>query len=241
MSDSIQSKIIRLNSGIDVIAKIVNSNKKSLTLEKPFIFKTNIVTDPFSGARKEITTLQSWLSFSEAESITISKDIILAFLPPTEETDKLYTIEKGREENLKKNRSVTNYGNQEEIQKQHKGNQPNPIQDILNQFNAGNAGSLDEMMKKLQDDIDNMADEFDFPEEMDEDDMQEFIVMTLMIPPNLLEKMVKEGIIKPSDMADYLYDNIKEKVTEEYTGEDNNHPDYGNRWTDWSNDLKDYL
>ena len=41
MNEKLESKIIRLNNGEDVIAKIIKSDKKNLTLSKPFIFRTH--------------------------------------------------------------------------------------------------------------------------------------------------------------------------------------------------------
>ena len=40
MTDEITSRIIRLKNGDDVIAKIVKSDRKKLTLQKPFLFRT---------------------------------------------------------------------------------------------------------------------------------------------------------------------------------------------------------
>ena len=72
--------------------------------------------------------------------------------------------------------------------------------------------------------------------------MQEFIVMTLMIPPDILKKMLNHGIIKPEQMSEFLFENMNaENVSEEYTGDDENHPDFGNRLTDWSSDIDEYL
>ena len=79
-------------------------------------------------------------------------------------------------------------------------------------------------------------------EDLDEDEMQEFIVMTLMIPPDVLKKMISEGIIKPEQMSEFLFDHMNsENISEDYTGDDKNHPDFGNRLTDWSSDTDEYL
>ena len=108
MNEKLESKIIRLNNGEDVIAKIIKSDKKNLTLSKPFIFRTHSVLDPRNGMKKDVTMLQSWLSFVDSDEITIAQNNVLAFLSPTLETEKLYDIEKEREEFLKKQRNVIN-------------------------------------------------------------------------------------------------------------------------------------
>ena len=102
MTDEITSRIIRLKNGDDVIAKIVKSDRKRLTLQKPFLFRTQSVIDPMSGMKKDVTMLQSWTAFADSDEITIQQESILAFLNPTGETEKLYIIEKKREEELKK-------------------------------------------------------------------------------------------------------------------------------------------
>ena len=40
------------------------------------------------------------------------------------------------------------------------------------------------------------------------------------------------------EQMDYPFEEINE---DEYTGDDVNHPDYGNRWTDWDSDISDYF
>ena len=237
MNEKLESKIIRLNNGEDVIAKIIKSDKRNITLSKPFIFRTQSVIDPRSGIKKDVTMLQSWLSFVDSDEITIGQDNVLAFLSPTGETEKLYDIEKEREEHLKKQRNVINY-NDEETKPTKPTKHPND--DIIGK-NTMNP-DVESTMKKLYDDLADQLDGVDGLDELDEDEMQEFIVMTLMIPPDILKKMISEGIIKPEQMSEFLFDNMNaEKTTEEYTGDDENHPDFGNRLTDWSSDTDEYL
>lgn len=232
MTDEITSRIIRLKNGDDVIAKIVKSDRKKLTLQKPFLFKTQSVIDPMSGMKKDVTMLQSWTAFADGDEITIQQENILAFLNPTGETEKLYTIEKKREEELKKKRSVINYNDEENI------NAPkNPLNDL---FDVNK--NVDDAMKKMYDELADQLDGVDGLDDLDDEELQEFIVMTLMIPPDMLKKMLDQGIIKPEQMSEFLFENMNsEKITEEYTGDDKNHPDFGNRLTDWSSDIDDYL
>ena len=204
MNEKLESKIIRLNNGEDVIAKIIKSDKRNITLSKPFTFRTQSVIDPRNGMKKDVTMLQSWLSFVDSDEITIGQDNVLAFLSPTGETEK------------------------------------HPNDDIIGK-NSMNP-DVESTMKKLYDDLADQLDGVDGLDELDEDEMQEFIVMTLMIPPDILKKMISEGIIKPEQMSEFLFDNMNaEKTTEEYTGDDENHPDFGNRLTDWSSDTDEYL
>ena len=234
MNEKLESKIIRLNNGDDVIAKIVKSDRRKLTLEKPFLFRTQSMVDPMSGMKKDVTMLQSWTAFADGDEITIQQESILAFLSPTGETEKLYSIEKKREEELKKNRSVINYDDEE-----NPNSQP-PKNPLSNLFDMNK--NVDDAMKKMYDELADQLDGVDGLDDLDEDEMQEFIVMTLMIPPEMLKRMLDQGIIKPEQMSEFLFENMNsEKISEEYTGDDKNHPDFGNRLTDWSSDIDEYL
>jgi hypothetical protein len=234
MNEKLESKIIRLNNGEDVIAKIIKSDKKNLTLSKPFIFRTHSVLDPRNGMKKDVTMLQSWLSFVDRDEITIAQNNVLAFLSPTPETEKLYDIEKEREEFLKKQRNVINYNDEKGKPLAH------PNDDLMGK-NSMNPDA-ESAIKKLYDDLADQMDGVDGLEDLDEDEMQEFIVMTLMIPPDVLKKMISEGIIKPEQMSEFLFDHMNsENISEDYTGDDKNHPDFGNRLTDWSSDTDEYL
>ena len=234
MTDEITSRIIRLKNGDDVIAQIVKSDRQKLTLQKPFLFRTQSVVDPMSGMKKDVTMLQSWTAFADGDEITIQQESILAFLNPTGETEKLYTIEKKREEELKKKRSVINYDDEGNPN----SNPPkNPLSDL---FDVNK--NVDDAMKKMYEELADQLDGVDGLDDLDDDEMQEFIVMTLMIPPEMLKKMLDQGIIKPDQMSEFLFENMNsEKITEEYTGDDKNHPDFGKRLTDWSSDIDDYL
>ena len=102
--------------------------------------------------------------------------------------------------------------------------------------------NVDDAMKKMYDELADQLDGVGGLDDLDEDEMQEFIVMTLMIPPEMLKRMLDQGIIKPEQMSEFLFENMNsEKISEEYTGDDKNHPDFGNRLTDWSSDIDEYL
>ena len=61
-----------------------------------------------------------------------------------------------------------------------------------------------------------------------EKDMEEFLDKLEM---NLDDEFYNEEMYIP-------FEEINEDM---YTGDDVNHPDYGNRWTDWDSDLTDFL
>ena len=76
----------------------------------------------------------------------------------------------------------------------------------------------------------------------DQDDI-EFIMMTLMIPPDVIRDLLGDGILDMEDLTSMLdqyeesIDKEIKKESPEYTGEDKDHPNYGNRFSDWDFEL----
>ena len=57
--------------------------------------------------------------------------------------------------------------------------------------------------------------------------------MHMMLPPDLVEELMEEGILNFDGMEDNggSIESINEDL---YTGDQKDDPDYGNRWTDWN-------
>jgi len=70
-----------------------------------------------------------------------------------------------------------------------------------------------------------------------EDDI-EFIMMTLMLPPSVIKELLNDGYIDDEDLSSMLeaYEKELKKEPPNYTGDDKEHPDYGNRFSDWDFD-----
>ena len=71
-----------------------------------------------------------------------------------------------------------------------------------------------------------------------------FITMSMMLPPEALLSLVEAGLIDVEDVLD-LIENLNGKVKRtKYNGNDEERQqeeDFGNKFTDWSPDLNDYL
>ena len=65
------------------------------------------------------------------------------------------------------------------------------------------------------------------------------IFMSMMLPPDFIKNLIDEGYLDMDDI-DFPENDISDFYEEindhQYTGEDVNDPDYGNRWTDWNPD-----
>jgi len=65
-----------------------------------------------------------------------------------------------------------------------------------------------------------------------------------MLPPSILQDLIKSGMVDPS-LIDFENDDDEDfdgdVADEEYTGEETDHPNFGNRWTDWNSDPDEYF
>jgi len=56
------------------------------------------------------------------------------------------------------------------------------------------------------------------------------------------EDFVEKGLISNDFLDELISDMLgDDKMSDEYTGDEIDHPNYGNRWTDWDNNPFDYL
>jgi len=141
-------------------------------------------------------------------------------------------------------------------------NPPNPKMTNLTEMMKKDLGSemksIDNMMPEdfenlidmMRDAIEENPDLLDDIEEMESNDTlppsksKNFITMSMFLPPEALLSLVDAGLIDVEDVMD-LIETLNGKVKRtEYTGDDEERQkeeDFGNEWTDWSPDLKDYL
>ena len=113
---------------------------------------------------------------------------------------------------------------------------------------------LDAMKNSIDPDLQHSnADGMEFPVEGSEDDAinreeyEQFIILNMMFPPSILKDMINNGLLDPNELRkinddlDAPIDSPIEEITNVYTGDEEDRDDYGNKWTDWSNDINEYL
>ena len=61
-------RIIKLKSSEELIAKITKKEGNYFYLEYPMIFKTMLISDPYTGTQKELTVLRDWVSNTSRNS-----------------------------------------------------------------------------------------------------------------------------------------------------------------------------
>ena len=94
-------RILRLNTGEQIITHIRNSNEEKLFLDRPMKIVTLIMRDPDEPASpmgREFVYLNNWVEFSLANHIAIPKSLVFAILPPNSETLKAYKTHKKMED-----------------------------------------------------------------------------------------------------------------------------------------------
>ena len=72
------------------------------------------------------------------------------------------------------------------------------------------------------------------------------IIVNLAIPPSVFFEMISSGILEDFDIEHMLgdamgYDENETTISDIDTSDEKNREDYGSKWTDWSQNVRDYL
>lgn len=245
MENKAQYRIMKLRSGEEIITRIVGSTKEKLTLDRPMCFRSMMIQD-FYGTPKEILVLKNWIPLSLENRIEIPKDSVMSYMTPNPDAVSIYETEKQKEDTK---------GKVSEFKK------ANPIDDDeefkkMLKYLSDNTQQLDDMMK----DIGNPDNQQKDPENKPSS-KEDMIFMNMMFPPEMLIDLIESDIIDPEIFGE-MYQDIKKNMrkkkkkptanpkskknekkslsegqSDKYTGNDTDHKNYGNRWTDWNPDL----
>ena len=55
-------RILKLKSGEQIIAKLRGEERGKIIIERPMVFMTRFMMDPYSGRQRELTVLKNWLA-----------------------------------------------------------------------------------------------------------------------------------------------------------------------------------
>ena len=216
-------RVLKLQSGEEIIAKIKGKKGEKIILENPMVFTTQLRSTPF-GQTQEITFLKDWLINIEKDTVKIPENFIVTWNSPSTDVAKLYDAERKNKSSRDYKKSSTN------------PNENNALDKIL------------EDLKKLEDQIDETEKNVQppFPTEppfpLPPGQSKNSIFMSMMLPPDFIKNLIEEGYLDLDDLddLDYPEDDIGDFYEEindhKYTGEEKTDPDYGNRWTDWNPD-----
>ena len=237
-------RILKLKSGEELITKIIYSNKDKLTIEKPMIFKSTTVTDPY-GRAKEITVLKNWLLFADHEETSIPKDFVASFLKPDIDVLELYRLEKKKDEALKNKNRIIKRPNKDTTKENNidAESEFDSIMNILNKYK-----NKDEIVDKIMDNIENMSDEeFKAMQEsqQEDEDFANYITMNVVLPPEALLSLVDSGLIDEEEILRMIH-ALKSQAEMNnsmmnYYNRNKDYKNYGKDWKDWSPFPEDYL
>ena len=216
-------RVLKLQSGEEIIAKIKGKEGEKIILENPMIFTTQFRSTPF-GQTQEITFLKDWLANIKKDTVKIPENFIVTWNSPTSDVSRLYDAER-------KNKTARDFK-----KSSSNSNEDNPLSKIL------------EDLKKLEDQIDETEKNAQPPLPMEPPfplppgQSKNSIFMSMMLPPDFIKNLIEEGYLDLDELDDFydpeddIGDFYEEINDHKYTGEEKNDPDYGNRWTDWNPD-----
>ena len=234
-------RVIKLNSGEEIIAKIkghaVRPNGDNILIERPMIFKSTSAFDSF-GNQKEITYLRNWLMLSNQIETEISTSNVLTVLKPDSHVIALYDKEKERED-TKQNK--TNLGPMFDNDKSNQFTNKKNLEDFMDELEGmvdSNNEDItpEEYLKKMgfnPDHLSNIMDQF-FGAEEDFLNEKELINLNISFDAKILKTLVDNDILPPEYLLRLIakFEN-QEPITDEFTGDETDRKDFGNKWTDW--------
>lgn len=86
-------KVLKLKSGEDIIAKLIQSTEKQIKVERPMLVKIMHYVET-SGMKKETVVLVDWLKLTVANSVQIPRDHILQIFDSNPELIRAYNMQK---------------------------------------------------------------------------------------------------------------------------------------------------
>ena len=216
-------RILKLRSGEELIAELRGESNNKLILERPMIFKSIIIPDPY-GRQKEITILKNWLSHTNEIQTKIPKDFIATYLTPDNDVVELYNLEKEKEDtDLNPKRKII------DTKKENK------------KFDDMTPEDLNDFLNMVKQEMNENPDAFEDEQSMMPPDMKNFINMSIFLPPEALLSLVDAGLLDVEDV-NALIDSLRNDGN--YKGNDKKRQreeDFGMDWKDWSPDPDDYL
>jgi len=229
-------RIIKLSSGEEIIGNIKGREKDKILIDRPMIFKTQTMMNTMVS-QKEVVFLRDWMSYTNDVQAKIKESHITSIFTPDQLVVTMYDKAKhdldvqphkpGKV--TKMDPDAMNQKSLEDTIKQMFKFPPTNNNDIFNELDA-----LEEKLEAFD------SNELNNPEPNGKDR----IYLNMDLSYDDLKGLFEDGIIssKIFDMLEEMYygPNNKmnsEEISDESTIEDKDNPEYGNRWTDWDNDL----
>ena len=204
-------RLLKLSNGDNIIANIKKVNQNTLTLEKPFIYKTMSIFSPFGV--KNVVLLKKWFEMSDEEIVDLSIDKISSMTKPNKKIILLYLQEK--------NKKPIPYVSNEELYK-------NP--DLLKMVEDGSPPPSQPIPPSNKEESEEVHGNLHInmkitPEMLEENEALENLLRALGVPVD--------------ELLDSYFKSIEDEKDEIIVEEEEN--SFGNNLSDWSPDPSDYL
>lgn len=190
-------KIFKLKSGEEIITEVKEISKAKYLIERPMIFKTTTLLDN-RGRPYDMTMLKDWLIHSENKTTELPKNHIATSFTPTEDTLKLYDMEKDRIDQTKN-----------KIVKLSDNKKDNPEKLLEKLFGELFQDIENEIIKQTEDEL-NKIDEtsesinpeskyipFSNPPK---EDLIPMVSISMLFPPEVILDLLDSGLLDPKEL-----------------------------------------
>jgi len=261
-------RVFKLRSGEEIIAKVAARPRGKFTLERPMKINYSVVADPFTGMKKSVLYFTDWLGGAVELKVDIPREFVLLELTPDPDMEKLYSTQSDAQDTFKASGTggiepdidpVIPPPTEEELKKLDalldSMGIPNPKDtNFPEDANAPKPPSEKKDINKLP----PLSSLFPpvFPPK------QSGILFSFSIPNDIINEWIESGMFDylKECMEDFIdiemmntfkpkkkkpVQGKKEKVSKEEwkppSDDQSKKTDYGNKYTDWSPYLKDYI
>jgi len=205
-------RILKLRSGEELIAVVSGKTSQEIKLNRPMQLRLTTLHDPLTGSVvKENWTMRNWIPNAVENDCMIPLDFIVYSLEPNDESIFQYELEKEREDN------------------------PPPPKKAVS--NEGSSLVLEQLFRQLGMDIPEEQDTKKNKNNISPDKLDEFVMMNFTMSKELFSKLMEEGVFDEEEIPfdDFGFDE------EEEPDRNPDSEDWGNKWSDWPDNLDDYL
>lgn len=205
-------RILKLRSGEEIMAVVSGKTSSEIILNRPMQLRLTTLHDPITGnIVKENWIMRNWIPNTNQNNCSIPLDYIVYSVEPNDESIFQYELEKEIEDNPPKKKAVSS---------------------------EGSSLVLEQLFKQLGLDLppENESLEGKSPPP-NADMLQNFVMMNFTMSKEMFAKLMEEGIFDGEEIPidDFGFDE------DEDLDRDPESEDWGNQWSDWSDDINDYF
>lgn len=261
-------RVFKLRSGEEIIAKIAGKPRGKIAVERPMKINYSVSADPYTGMKKSVVFFTDWLGATTELSVNIPTDFILVDLTPDPDMEQLYYSQREAQDQFRAAAAAPKADPLAGLVDDDDDKYPMPTEEELKKLDEflkaaigldpSNDGKTKQPPKKPKQPLPPTFPPLPPPSG---------VVFSVSLPSDLINEWVQSGIM---DYLKDCVDDFMESEMEEFhsqpppkkkkkksasaskekqskeawtppTEDQVKQPDYGNKFTDWSPYLKDYI